>query len=228
MIQPASHKVAKVLIIVLSISFLPRLAIAENTSLKHDNVHELEGVRRLINQGRNAEALGKLMEIKGEDKRTSDYHFVKGRIMQELKRNIDAIAEYSIAIYLDDRNINARINKALTRGALGDINGALKELDEAALIDPRNPVIPMNRGVTLAGLNRPQEAIREFDRAIRINRQYSDAYRNRGIARHYLKDHPGACRDWRQASSNGDEEAYGWVKFYCITQPAVGPNPIHK
>ena len=217
--QSSTQRATIVIVAIFSISPITQPANSQTKRPDHHAISKLETIKDLIRQRNHKEALTRLNEFKDAERSTSDYHFLRGRAMQELKRNTDALADYTISIFLDKSNVDARINRALTRGALGDINGALKELDEAALIDPENPVIPMNRGVTLAGLNRPQEAIREFDRAIRINHKYTDAYRNRGIVRHYLKDEPGACRDWRQASSYGDEEAYQWVKFYCKNQP---------
>ena len=216
------------LVLLAGASLTPATTNASETTMGEISDSELSQIRALIQDGKLSDAIKDLDMIRPKRQGSSKYFFLRGRAMQELKRNTDALADYTVSIFLDQGNVDARINRALTRGALGDINGALKELDQAALIDPENPVIPMNRGVTLAGLNRPREAIREFDRAIQMNRRYADAYRNRGIARHFMKDKPGACRDWRQASFYGDEDSYGWVKFYCIAQPQTDTEPVRK
>ena len=148
----------------------------------------------------------------------SEYYFLKARAYQDLRRNTDALANYSIAIYLNPKFVNAFINRGLVRGALQDVNGALIDLDRALLLQPNNTAALLNRGVTYGGLNKPSLAIQDFNRAIQINPNYPDAYRNRGLTKHLLGDKDGACDDWYKSKNLGINEATEWLTKYCMQQ----------
>ena len=45
------------------------------------------------------------------------------------------------------------------------------------------------------------------------------AYRNRGVDKAWIEDHEGACVDWKEAASLGDEDAAGWVNEFCWDIP---------
>ncbi len=38
---------------------------------------------------------------------------------------------------------------------------------------------------------------------------------NRGVAKHFLKDTQGACKDWHKAGKLGFDEAYVLIKQFC-------------
>jgi len=144
-----------------------------------------------------------------------EYRFLLGRAYQELKRNIEALQEYSISIYLKPNDPKGFINRGLVKGALQDLNGAIKDLNIASSLEPSNPIIYLNRGVTQAGMNRMKEAIQDFERAIQLDPRYADAYRNRGITYNFLGDQKSACRDWSKAAELGSIEPRSWVLQMC-------------
>lgn len=199
-----------------------RKMLASEISTGRMTPEQISTVKQLIERNMPDDALRQLDAIHSSSKSDSEYYFLKGRAMQDLKLNTDALASYSVAIYLDSNNIRARINRALTRGALGDVHGALKELQESEELAPNDAVIRLNLGVTYAGLNQAEKAMKEFNRAIQIDKKYADAYRNRGITRHYMRDVKGACGDWGQASLYGDEDANQWIQFYCRKSRSEG------
>ncbi len=145
----------------------------------------------------------------------SELYFFKGRVLQEKRKDTASLTSYSIAIFLDSKNVKAYINRGLVKGSLRDLSGALDDFNEAIRIDPRNSYAWLNRGVTLAGLNQLTAAIADFDTAIKLKPDYADAYRNRGIVKNYLGNQSGACRDWMQSTNFGDNEVREWVSTYC-------------
>jgi tetratricopeptide (TPR) repeat protein len=153
-----------------------------------------------------------------------EYHFLKGRALQDLRSNTDALTSYSLSIYLDGKMAKSYINRALIKGSLRDLEGAMADLGVALKLEPKNQVALMNRGVTLAGLNQPAAAIRDFDRALNLDPAYGDAYRNRGIVKNYLGDRKGACDDWRRSASLGDQEVVLWQSELCESLAPV-PTP---
>lgn len=176
---------------------------------------EITNIESLVKQSKLDEALQRIDLEMQKNINNDRLHFLRGRVMQEMRNNTEALASYSISIFLNDSNTKALTNRALTRGALGDIDGALRELDRAIEIDPKNAPAYMNRGVTYAGLNQRQKALQEFTKAISLDQNYAEAYRNRGIVKHYLNDNKGACSDWRLASLKGDRDTKEWLGFFC-------------
>lgn len=170
---------------------------------------------KLGNSQQAIDLLNRNSNLAGAD---SEYYFLKGRAFQDLRRNTDALANYSIAIYLNPKFVNAFINRGLVRGALQDVNGALIDLDQALLLQPNNTAALLNRGVTYGGLNKPSLAIQDFNKAIQINPNYADAFRNRGLTKHLLGDKDGACDDWYKSKNLGINEATEWLTKYCMQQ----------
>lgn len=206
-------------IIILGANSSSMLASDRNISVNEDKFVRasdlLDKTRAAIKVGKINEALNILNLPVFANSKTSDYYFLSARVNQELKRNVEALIRYSYSIALDSRNVSAFINRALVRGAMQDLLGAIEDLDAANNIQPQNPVVMLNRAVTYAGLNKTQLALRDFDLAIKLKPDYADAYRNRGIARYYTSDRIGACSDWAMAAKFGDRDAPAWLASLC-------------
>lgn len=170
-------------------------------------------VRQLISKDQAAEALAILERI--SERRTSEYFFLKGRAQQELRQNTDAFASYSIAIYLDPSSSKARVNRALVRGALQDLQGAIAEFSAVLKSQPNHIEALVNRGVTHASLNQPDAAIQDFRRALSIQPTYGAAYLNLGLVYHLKGKRADACKQWRLASRYGERDASAWVLDLC-------------
>ena len=61
-------------------------------------------------------------------------------------------------------------------------------------------------------MGRPKK---NFSKAIELDPDYADAYYNRGIAKQYLNDIGGACKDFRKAISKGSTSNIEWIKNNC-------------
>jgi tetratricopeptide (TPR) repeat protein len=169
----------------------------------------------LIESGKAEDALRLLKSMKHDEKPSPRHFFLVGRALQDMKKNTAALSSYSIAVYLDPLYTKALINRALTKGALKDLDGAVEDLDRALAIEPNNAIALSNRGVTKAGINRPKDALLDFDMAITYDSNLPDAHRNRGVTKMLLGDKSGACRDWKIAITLGEHELRDWVRSYC-------------
>jgi tetratricopeptide (TPR) repeat protein len=179
-------------------------------------VDSLVQARRQIEAGKSLEGLKILNKLPFASMRTnSQYFFLKGRAEQELRRNIESLTSYSIAIYLNPSFTNAFINRALVKGALKDLDGALDDLNQALVLDPKNKVALLNRGVTRAGIGKSMLAIDDFNHAIKIDNRYADAFRNRGIVRYLDQDLHGACGDWIKSNQLVRSEVLEWITAFC-------------
>lgn len=186
----------------------PSSALATPLTIKNQ-------ARENLKAGKSQEALDLLIKNSSQLNTDSQYFFLKGRALQDLRRNTESLSNYSIAIFLNPKFTNALINRGLVKGALQDINGALGDLDQALILEPKNLAALINRGVTYGGLNKPLLAITDFDRAIQIDPNYADAFRNRGLTRHLIGDKKGACDDWSKSKDLGIVDAAEWLEKLC-------------
>jgi len=66
------------------------------------------------------------------------------------------------------------------------------------------------------------DAIADYDKALSLDPKsimdYSDwvkNYYNRGVAKYYLGDMDGACRDWKKSLELGFGPAHDYIMKYC-------------
>jgi len=59
------------------------------------------------------------------------------------------------------------------------------------------------------------DAVENYTAAITINPNYTDAYYWRGVAKSFLGDRPGACKDYHKSCAMGDEDACSRQSKYC-------------
>jgi tetratricopeptide (TPR) repeat protein len=178
-----------------------------------------EGFAQLRN-GLSQDALITFEQAKAIDPLNSTIRFGLARSLQDEDQKVRALEEYTISIFLDPTHAKSYANRALIKGALQDLAGALGDLDAAIRIDKNMAPAYLNRGVTLAALNKPKFAISDFDRAIEIDPGYADAYRNRGITKNFLGDLRGACSDWKKAGTLGQADPWVWYRQLCL-KPAM-------
>ncbi|MBX9256677.1 serine protease [Desmonostoc muscorum CCALA 125] len=110
-----------------------------------------------------------------------------------------AIADYTKAISLNPKYLNAYNNRGLARYNLGDFQGAIDDFNQALKINSQDADSYNNRGLARSALGDRKSAIADYNRAIEINPNYLFAYNNRGIARNSLDDSKSAIADFNQA-----------------------------
>ncbi len=94
-------------------------------------------------------------------------------------------------------------NRALAKLELGDLNGAIKDLDQAIVLDSTYTEAIINRGVSRDMLGNSAAAIEDFSRALTLNPLQGSAYYNRALAKETLNDAAGAWQDLLKADSLG-------------------------
>lgn len=175
----------------------------------------MEKTARLIKLDQPERAIEILKTYKPRPPERAYFFFLKGRALQDQKKNTEALESYTISLFLNSSNIKALINRALVKGALKDLDGAMNDLNKALEINPKSKEAMMNRGVTNAGLGKPNNAIYDFTEAIRVDPLYADAHRNRGITWNHLGKKEKACEDWRTATKLGQQDVSQWVQRLC-------------
>ena len=145
----------------------------------------------------------------------SHYHFLLGRAYQELKLNVESLQHYSESIALDRSNYKSLINRALVKGALGNLRSATLDLKQALKINSKSKDAYLNLGFTLAAQNNPQKAIKAFTQALQLEPNFPEALRNRGITNYHLGNKAKACLDWRKSIQLKKDEIQNWINKYC-------------
>jgi tetratricopeptide (TPR) repeat protein len=195
----------------LTLCVAPREAASKQASQREPTT----AIKELIASQKLDEGLAITNEAIKTNKNNASLYFLKGRILQEQKKNLESFQAYSIAIFLQPEMTKAYINRGLIRGALMDLNGAVEDFNRALRLEPTNQAALVNRGVTYASLNNIPKAVEDLNKAIATNSSLTEAYVNRGIVKHLVGDKSRSCEDWAKAARLGSKEASQWAKQLC-------------
>ena len=195
----------------LCLSFLAIVLLAEPSYSASDK----EIILSFLNQNQPRNALDYALSKSNEYINDSRYHFLLGRAYQELKLNVESLQHYSESIALDRSNYKAFINRALVKGALGNLRSSTLDMNQAIKLNPNSKEAYLNLGFTLAAQNNPNKALSYFTKALKLDPNFQEALRNRGITNHHLGNKSEACIDWRKAIELRESEIQKWVDEYC-------------
>jgi tetratricopeptide (TPR) repeat protein len=195
----------------LALCTTPTKANSNQTSKKET----IAAIKELIASQELEKGLAMANSLIKKDENDNILYFLKGRVLQEQKKNLEAFQAYSIAIFLRPDMTKAYINRGLIRGALMDLNGAVEDFNSALRLEPKNQAALVNRGVTYASLNNISKAVEDLDKAVSLNRSLTEAYVNRGIIRHLAGEKSRSCEDWTKAARLGSQDASQWAKQLC-------------
>ncbi|MCG8348571.1 MAG: tetratricopeptide repeat protein [Chloroflexales bacterium] len=112
--------------------------------------------------------------------------------------------------------------RSITKGMLGDLEGALVDLNQALAMRPHVPDLLFLRGVTKGSLQDIQGALADFERALTANPNDSDMLYLRGVVKGILGDLQGALADLDQALSPDADPSYERLYKRGLIKGAVG------
>lgn len=131
----------------------------------------------------------------------ADYYIQLGKRNIIAENFLKAIADFTSAIEIAPRNVDAYFNRGLSRSELGDQNGAIMDYDQAIALNPAKKDAYINRGVSKLKLFDNIGALLDFDKVIAIDPLYASGYAHRGLAKFELGDEKGAILDYNKATS---------------------------
>ncbi len=111
----------------------------------------------------------------------------------------DAISYFAQRIREDDQDAFALAHRGRAWREEGELERALRDLDEAIRLDPHSSAWFSNRGLVYYELQEYDRAIRDYDEALRFDPRNLLSYHNRGRAYKAKKDYDQAIRDFSQA-----------------------------
>lgn len=133
------------------------------------------------------------------------------------------IEEGLVSIEIDSSYQNL-YNWGVIRYQMGDYTGAIEYFQKALKINPgtQDFMLYSFKGNAFSKRKMYNDAIADFDKALSLHPNdildYSNwvrNYFNRGVAKYYLSNMQGACRDWNKALELGFGQAHDYVIEYC-------------
>ncbi len=115
-------------------------------------------------------------------------------------------------------------NWGILKYRTGDYIKAIEYFEKALALNPNTKDFMLFAyiGNAQSKLHRFNDAISSYDQALSINpdnvMQYSNwvrNYFNRGVAKYYINDMEGACKDWNKALELGFGPAHDYIMEYC-------------
>ena len=126
--------------------------------------------------------------------------YLRGLAKSKNKQYQKAIREYSKAIELDPKFIEAYLKRCEMRYKLGDNQGVLDDCYRIIKIKSSVPKAYYYQGRARFSLGYVQSAIDSYSEAIRQQPNYAQVYYHRGIAYRDIKDNFLALEDWQIAA----------------------------
>ncbi|MFZ1988533.1 MAG: tetratricopeptide repeat protein [Alphaproteobacteria bacterium] len=110
-----------------------------------------------------------------------------------------AIADFTKAIALNPKFINAYYDRGLVYISKGDYDRAIADLNQAIGLDPNDAISYSNRGAAYSGKGDYDRAIADLNQAIALNPNYAETYNNRGNAYAHKQECDRAIPDYTKA-----------------------------
>jgi len=123
----------------------------------------------------------------------------------------EAISDYTKALEINPRYIEAYNNRGLAYASKGQYDDAISDYNKALKINPRYIEAYNNRGNAHLNKGQYDDAISDYNKILKIESRYAVAYYNRGIAYIAKDQYDQAISDFSKALEilPGFEAAYG-------------------
>ena len=156
-----------------------------------------------------AEAVG-LKETLKDLQRAETYN-LEGE--NNLSKNFynNAIKDFSRALDINPKYVDALINRGSAFAELGRFNDALKDFNQALKFEKRDATLFNKRGEVFLQNKMYNEAIKDFAAALVLNPMFSDAYLNRGRAYSEKGMPEEAMNDFKQAVKADSDQSFSFV-----------------
>lgn len=138
--------------------------------------------------------------------------WVRGGQERQDKGDLDgAIADFSKALELDPKNLEALFYRGNARLAKNDLDGAISDYDAGLLIAPQEPSLYLNRGAARQDKGDLDGALADFGRSIEFGPLSPRAFRHRGILYHRQLKLELAVADYSRVLEIEPGDALTWT-----------------
>ena len=126
-------------------------------------------------------------------------YFKSGLAKLNLHQYKDAIEDFSTAIQLNPKYVDAYYSRGLAKLNLHQYKDAIEDNSKAIQLNPEYVDAYLNRGNAKLNLQQYADAIEDYNRAIHLNPEHVHAYHNRGYAKSELHQDEDAIKDFSRA-----------------------------
>lgn len=130
------------------------------------NANDLESARKLIEN-----------DLKRVGSR-EEYYFYLALISKDLNKKLEL---YTQALDLNDKYLDAWINRGLVNNELGNYDASLEDYDKAIELDAKCALAFNNRGYTKFKLQNYEGALADYNKAILLNPKFQMALDNKAL-----------------------------------------------
>ncbi len=129
---------------------------------------------------------------------SAETYFLRGKMMDSLRRYVDAIEAYTQAAR---RNPNYKIyhNRGYAKSRLGQHAAAIQDYNKAIQLKPNDSFIYSSRGDAKNNLGQYFNAIQDYDKAIQLDPNTAYTYVSRARVKEQLNQHAAAIQDYNKA-----------------------------
>jgi tetratricopeptide (TPR) repeat protein len=139
-------------------------------------------------------------------------HYLTSAANKEADGDHDAaIADYSHAIKLDNKNADTYVSRGGAKESKGDLEGAIADYGQALKLDPKNSTAYSGRASVKTTRNDLDGAIADDTRIIEFDPKNSEAYINRGAVFYAKTSWKEALEDFRHAAGLGDDAGHARI-----------------
>jgi len=146
--------------------------------------------------------LALILQVQAQPAKTAKDYLDSGIAHLQQNDLEGAISEFSRAVELNPRYVEAFYFRAQCLFLNRDIDRALSDYDKVIELAPRAPGVERiynNRSVILISKGDLEKAFKDLDQAITLNPNYAEAYSNRGLIRFFRNDKTGAATDYEKS-----------------------------
>lgn len=136
----------------------------------------------------------------GSTPKTANDFYLRGALRTQNKEYRQAIEDYTEAIKLNPKFVDAYLKRCEMRYKMGDNQGVLDDCYQVLLINPNVAKAHYYQGRARYSLGYTQPAIKSYDLAISNDSNYPQAYYYRGIAYKEILDTSSAIDDLKKAA----------------------------
>ncbi len=133
-------------------------------------------------------------------------HYLRGVLMRQLGRPLDALADFQRTTQLDPRYAEAYYNQGVLLQEMRRLDEALASYDRALALNPQIAEAYNNRGTVLRLCGRLEEALHAYDCALALKPD-AQTYNNRSVALRFL---------WRTREAIADCERALALQPRCV------------
>jgi len=126
-------------------------------------------------------------------------YFQRGKIRARMLDHVNAEQDFSLALNLQPRLVDALMARSAERRALKKYESAFRDIYAALKIDSTNPRLYFSFGNLFTAVNDYNNALATYSKAISLQPAYAEAYNNRAYVKILIGNDISAITDCRKA-----------------------------